>query len=132
MVGMIADHDIALRGAGLGKTPNTMVRDAMTEDLRYCFDDEDAEAVMQNLGSQQIRRIPGVSRSEKSLVGIVSLGDIAQRGSEGDAGAALEQIAQPGGRILTTDTKRPGKPDQGSTCSALEVARGMCGMIHRR
>lgn len=97
MVGMITDRDIALRGAGLGKTPNTLVRDAMTEDVRYCFDDEEAEAVVQNLGSQQIRRIPVVSRSEKRLVGIVSLGDIAERASGGDAGAALERIAQPGG-----------------------------------
>jgi len=97
MVGMITDRDIALRGAGLGKTPNTLVRDAMTQDVRYCYDDEETQAVVQNLGSQQIRRIPVVSRSEKQLVGIVSLGDIAQRGSDDDAGAALEKIAQPGG-----------------------------------
>jgi len=97
MVGMITDRDIALRGAGLGKTPNTLVRDAMTQDVRYCYDDEETQAVVQNLGSQQIRRIPVVSRSEKQLVGIVSLGDIAQRGSDDDAGRALEKIAQPGG-----------------------------------
>lgn len=96
LIGMITDRDIALRGAGAGKGPETPIREAMTQDVCYCFEDEEVESVARNLGGQKIRRIPVVSR-DKRLVGVVSLGDIAVRGNDHDAGAALEQIAQPGG-----------------------------------
>src|SRR5205823_1716246 len=83
LVGMITDRDIAIRAVAQGKGPDTPVREVMsTEKVLYCYDDEDLAHVAQNMAEQQVRRLPVVDR-DKRLVGIVSLGDMAQ--SEGRA-----------------------------------------------
>ena len=101
LVGMITDRDIAIRGVAQGKGPDAKVRDVMTEDVKYCFDDQDLEEVTQNMGDIQVRRLPVVNR-DKRLVGILSLGDIAAT-HEGIATAeALNKISRPGGEHTQT------------------------------
>ena len=39
LVGMITDRDIAVRAIALGKGPDTKVRDVMSEDVKYCFEE---------------------------------------------------------------------------------------------
>jgi CBS domain-containing protein len=95
LVGMITDRDIAIRGIAKGKGPNAKVRDVMTEDVKYCFDDQEIEEVTRNMAEIQVRRLPVLNR-EKRLVGILSLGDIVSRDSKG-AGDALRGISRPGG-----------------------------------
>jgi len=95
LVGMITDRDIAIRGIATGKGPKAKVRDVMTEDVKYCFDDQDVEEVTRNMADIQVRRLPVLNR-EKRLVGILSLGDIVSRDSK-DAGDALRGISRPGG-----------------------------------
>jgi CBS domain-containing protein len=97
LVGMITDRDIALRAVAGGKGPQTPVRDVMTDEVMYCFDDEDIEHVAHNMGELQLRRLPVVNR-EKELVGILSLGDVATLHGSGAAGIALGDISQPGGK----------------------------------
>src|SRR5204863_9252696 len=96
LVGMITDRDIAIRGVAQGKGPDAKVRDVMTEDVKYCFDDQDVEEVTQNMGDIQVRRLPVLNR-DKRLVGILSLGDIAISRDGKDAGEALRGISRPGG-----------------------------------
>ncbi|MCK1477000.1 CBS domain-containing protein [Bradyrhizobium sp. 197] len=95
LVGMITDRDIAIRAIGKGRGPDTPVAEAMTSDVKYCFEDEDVEAACQSMGDLQVRRLPVLNR-DKRLVGIVSLGDVA-RSEDASAGAALAQISQPSG-----------------------------------
>jgi CBS domain-containing protein len=57
---MITDRDIAVRGVAEGKSPNTPLRDVMTTDVKYCFDDQDIEEVTLNMGDIQVRRPPVV------------------------------------------------------------------------
>jgi CBS domain-containing protein len=92
---MITDRDIAIRGIAKGKGPDTKVRDVMTEDVKYCFDDQEIEEVTRNMADIQVRRLPVLNR-EKRLVGILSLGDIVSRDSK-CAGDALRGISRPGG-----------------------------------
>ena len=40
---MITDRDIAIRGIAQGKGPDTPVREVMTADVKYCFEDEDTD-----------------------------------------------------------------------------------------
>jgi CBS domain-containing protein len=101
LVGMITDRDIAIRCVAEGKGPNTKVRDVMTKEIRYCFDDQDVEDVIHNMGDIQVRRLPVVDR-DKRLVGILSLGDIATTASNGKAGEALGKISRPGGEHTQT------------------------------
>ncbi len=97
LVGMITDRDIALRAVAKNLGPETRVRDVMTEEVLYCFDDEDIVRVADNMGEQQIRRLPVVNR-DKRLVGIISLGDLAGSAPPDKAGQAVAEISKPGGR----------------------------------
>jgi CBS domain-containing protein len=101
LVGMITDRDIAIRGIAEGKGPNTKVRDVMTTEVRYCFDDQDIEDVTLNMGDIQVRRLPVLDR-DKRLVGIVSLGDVAVADGNGMAGEALSRLSRPGGEHSQT------------------------------
>jgi CBS domain-containing protein len=76
LVGMITDRDIAIRAVCEGKNPDTPIREVMTGELMYCFEDEDVNHVARNMGDIQVRRLPVMSR-DKRLVGIIALGDIA-------------------------------------------------------
>ena len=101
LVGMITDRDIAIRGVAEGKGPKAKVKDIMTKDVKYCFDDQDIEEVVQNMGDIQVRRLPVVNR-DKRLVGIVSLGDIAATHPISETAAALNRISRPGGEHTQT------------------------------
>lgn len=95
LVGMLTDRDIAVRCVAAGKGPQSKVRDCMTEEVKYCFDDEDCDQVCKNMAELQVRRLPVLNR-DKRLVGIVSLADLARRQPE--TAQALRGIAQPGGQ----------------------------------
>jgi CBS domain-containing protein len=98
LVGMITDRDIAVRAVAEGQGPDTPVREVMTPEVVYCFEDDDLDDVCEKLASQQIRRLPVLNEARR-LVGIVSLGDVARRtDGAGEAAHALSGIAQPGGR----------------------------------
>jgi CBS domain-containing protein len=105
LVGMITDRDIALRAVAPGKGPQTAVREVMTSDVRYCFEDEDTEHVARNMGDQQVRRLPVVNR-DKRLVGILSLGDLAVAEGAEPAAEALASISLPGGPHSQTGEAR--------------------------
>jgi len=101
LVGMITDRDIAIRAVARGRGPDTPIAEVMTRDVKYCFEDEDCDHVLDNLGDLQIRRVPVVNR-DKRLVGILSLGDLANQTGNGHAGAALAEISRPGGQHSQT------------------------------
>ena len=95
LVGMVTDRDIAIRAVADGRGPDTTVRDVMSKEIRFCFDDEDTEEVAEHMADLKIRRLPVLNR-DKRLIGIISLGDLSL--SDGDAsGEALSEISEPGG-----------------------------------
>jgi CBS domain-containing protein len=96
LVGMITDRDIAIRAVAEGKGAETSVRDVMTEDVAYCFDDDDIADAARIMGDLQVRRLP-VLNHDKRLIGVISVGDLARAG-EGHAEAALSGVTQPGGQ----------------------------------
>jgi len=94
IVGMVTDRDLTVRITAQGKSPEqSRVEEAMSTNVRWCFEDEDVESVIEKMGDTQIRRLPVVDR-DKNLVGIVSLGDIATKSDE-VAEEALEGVSQP-------------------------------------
>jgi CBS domain-containing protein len=96
LVGMITDRDIAIRAIAVGKGPDTPVREVMSEEVKYCYDDENVEHVAKNMADIQVRRLPVVNR-EKRLVGIISLGDLAVKERK-SAAKAVSGVSQPGGQ----------------------------------
>jgi CBS domain-containing protein len=101
LVGMITDRDIAIRGVAEGKGPDAKIRDVMSTDVKYCFEDEEIDDVLHNMGELKVRRMPVLNR-DKRLVGIVSLGDLATNAETAEAGEALGDISRPGGEHSQT------------------------------
>jgi CBS domain-containing protein len=96
LIGMITDRDIAIRAVAEGKGPQTRVREAMTTEVRYVYEDDPISDATDTMAELQLRRLPVISRA-KRLVGILSLGDIAREDEPHQAGEALQGISRPGG-----------------------------------
>src|SRR5260221_1478810 len=81
LIGMITDRDIVVRVLGADKDPaTTKIREAMTEGVEYCFEDDDISSAADHMAELKVRRL-AVLNTEKRLVGIVSLGDLAAHAS---------------------------------------------------
>lgn len=94
LVGMLSDRDITIRAVAKGLSPEQhKVREVMTPEVKYVYDDESIEVAVRSMSDLQIRRLPVLNR-DKRLVGIVSLGDLSLS-KEKSAGAALNSISQP-------------------------------------
>lgn len=91
LVGMVTDRDIVVRALAQGKV-DCRIRDVMSHDVKYCYEDDDIDEVARNMGNEQIRRL-AVLNHAKRLVGIVSLGDISSQ--QQPAADALSHISQP-------------------------------------
>jgi CBS domain-containing protein len=96
LVGMITDRDIAVRAVAREMPASTKVREIMSEEVLYCFEDEDVAEVAQNMSDVKVRRLPVVDR-DKRLVGIVSLGDVSKSENAAAAGQTVAEISTPGG-----------------------------------
>jgi CBS domain-containing protein len=94
--GMLTDRDITVRATAEGRDPRqTPVREVMSHDVIYCFDDQEVHEAARLMEQRQIRRLPVLNRS-KDLVGIVALGDLAvEMPNEGRVGEVLEGISEP-------------------------------------
>jgi CBS domain-containing protein len=94
LVGMITDRDITVRSTAAGMSPHQhSVHEIMTDEVEWCYDDDDVDEIVEIMSRRQIRRIPVVDRS-KRLVGIVALGDLATD-TEEQASRALRRISTP-------------------------------------
>ena len=93
LVGMLTDRDITVRAVAQGKAPDQChVRDVMSRDIKYIYEDESLEDAARNMSQLQVRRLPVLNR-DKRLVGIVSLGDLAIKDTKSAAGA-LKNVSQ--------------------------------------
>ena len=95
LVGMVTDRDIALRAVAVGKGPDTCVRDVLSRQVLYCFEDQELEHVAKSMGMAKVRRVPVLTR-ENHVAGMLSLGDVALRIPE-IAAAAVANVSQRGG-----------------------------------
>jgi len=101
LVGMITDRDIAIRAVAEGKSPDTKIRDVMTCEMLYCFDDQDLDEIARNMAKNQVRRLPVINHA-KRLVGILSLGDLARKEEPAAVGRAMSRVATPSSKHSQT------------------------------
>jgi len=93
LVGMVTDRDITVRGVADGKDPaKTTVKDAMSEKIIYCTEDQDVNEVTKMMQEKQIRRVV-VLNKDKRMVGICSIGDIATGGENVLVGKTMEKVS---------------------------------------
>ena len=94
VVGILTDRDIVIRSTSAGQDPRTAtVSDAMTGEARSLPTDASVLDAIRIMKEQQLRRVPVVD-SRGMLVGMVSLGDLADAGTP-EAAGALEAISTP-------------------------------------
>jgi CBS domain-containing protein len=93
LVGYLTDRDIVVRALAGDAGPDSPVREAMSDRVLYCFEDDTVESVAKNMANNQVRRLPVLTR-EKRLCGIVALGDLAVKGVDEPAEEALEGISR--------------------------------------
>ena len=95
LVGTVTDRDITIRSVAQGRDPRLApVREIMTPQVFYCYEDDDVERVAQYMEEKEVRRMLILNR-QKRLVGVVSIGDLAKTSSEKElAGETLGHIAE--------------------------------------
>jgi CBS domain-containing protein len=96
LLGTVTDRDLTVRTTAAGKDPkSTPVRQVMSPEIVWVFEDESAERAAQIMRDRQIRRLPVLDRADR-LVGILTLGDLAvDVGRDRLSGVTLEEISQP-------------------------------------
>lgn len=94
LIGMVTDRDITIRAVAKGLTAETPVRDVMTQDIRYCFEDQEVDDVARNMADLKVRRLPVINR-DKRLVGFVSLADFAHGADDESSEELLKGVATP-------------------------------------
>jgi CBS domain-containing protein len=100
LLGIVTDRDLSVRATAAARDPkNTKVREVMSPELAWVFDDEPADAAARVMRERQIRRLPVLDRSDR-LVGVVALADLAtDLGDDRLKGSTLEGISQPNGTV---------------------------------
>jgi len=95
VVGMLTDRDITIRATAEGMDPKTTkVRESMSADVVWCYDDQDTEEAARLMQEHQVRRLLLMDRN-KRLVGVVSLGDLATGSKQERAGQVLQGVSEP-------------------------------------
>lgn len=84
LFGLVTDRDIVVRGLVPGKSlDECRAKDVATRDIEVASTHDSLSDIIDLMGRQQVRRVPVVDDSDR-LVGIVSLGDIANRADYDD------------------------------------------------
>jgi len=116
LVGMVTDRDIIVRGVAQERDiRSTRLADVMSTNVRCAKEYQDVDEVLSQMAETQIRRMPVVDEDER-LVGIVSLGDIADKDPEDDVSVAssLGDISSPAQPDRSGQSKGSGTAGGGS------------------
>ncbi|MFO7757266.1 MAG: CBS domain-containing protein [Roseovarius sp.] len=109
VVGIVTDRDIVLRALatrGCARSLDTQIAQIMSRDVITCLEDDDVAATAALMGERQVRRLPVLTRSG-ALVGLLSVGDIAEHASEELAGQTLGEISEARARDMCGADIRP-------------------------
>src|SRR5215212_7149624 len=105
LMGVLSDRNITIRALADGMDVNVMMgRDLMTTPAIYCFDDQDVSEAARIMEENQIRRLVVLSRDDNGLVGVISLGDLARKGTTDLSGKVLQKVSEPEASEPTQNT----------------------------
>jgi CBS domain-containing protein len=100
LIGVVTDRDLVTRAVAGGAAPNKMIGlDMVTSPAVYLFDDQSVEEAAQLMREHQIRRLVILNRRDRSVVGVLSLGDLAANSTSAMAGEVLQVLS--GGFVKT-------------------------------
>jgi CBS domain-containing protein len=94
LLGIITDRDIVVRLVAEGRNPlDCKVNEAMTKHIRSVSEDATVDEVMSIMRSANVRRVPVCDRNDR-IVGIISMGDLAETGEKGKVGDMVQDISE--------------------------------------
>ena len=96
LIGMVTDRDIAIRAVAEGKDPSeTCVKDIMTPQVYYCFEEDDIHEAASLMEEKSIHRLLVLS-DDNQPVGFLTLADFAVKcRDERLAWEILEKLSEP-------------------------------------
>jgi CBS domain-containing protein len=97
LTGVITDRDIATRAVAQGKPGNTPVTEIFSDKVLYCLETDTVDSVVKNMQEQQVRRLIVLNnKSDKKLVGVVSICDLVQQAQDGTNSQLIKGVSQDG------------------------------------
>jgi len=91
LVGMITDRDICCRGVADGlNAARAEVREIMSRDISFCFNDDTVTQAVRQMEERHIRRL-AVLNHDKSIAGFLTVDDLAHY-SRQLAGEVLDTV----------------------------------------
>ncbi len=77
LIGIVTDRDVTCRAIAEARDPAiTTVRDVMSKDIAFCFNDQKAEEAAHIMEEKKVRRLP-VFDHDNHMVGILTLSDLS-------------------------------------------------------
>jgi CBS domain-containing protein len=93
-IGTITDRDIVVRLIAKGGAVNdTKVEQVMTKDVVSVRPDEDVQKAAELMKERKISRVLVCDQQGKP-VGVISLGDLAERHEEGEVGRTVKEVKE--------------------------------------
>lgn len=93
LVGIVTDRDVTCRAFTHDNNPTKMTaKDVMTKDVVCCSPDDDVQIAIEVMEAKKIRRLP-VTDGHKTMVGMLSLGDISQKVGKELSGEVLRAVS---------------------------------------
>lgn len=95
VVGIVTDRDLVIRGLAAGpEAATTSVAEVMTRDPMFCSVNDTVRQAAMIMEHNQVRRLP-VLNADRTMAGIVSLGDICTHSPRTLAGELIEEVSRP-------------------------------------
>jgi CBS domain-containing protein len=93
LVGIVTDRDITCRAVADGGDINKLTaKDVMRKDVTYCSPEDDVTVAIKAMEAKKIRRMP-VTDSHRTMIGMLSLGDISHKVSKELSGEVLRAVS---------------------------------------
>jgi len=93
VVGILTDRDINCRAVADTRSLSKMTaRDIMTKKVICCSPDDDIDVAIEVMESKHIRRLP-VTDSHKTMIGMLSLGDVSHKVKKELSGEVLRAVS---------------------------------------
>lgn len=97
VLGVVTDRDIALRVVGQARSPDTSLRDVMSDNPSCCGPDDDVELAERVMAERQVRRVPVIDDQGRA-VGMVAQADLAKhrnRLGDDEVAKVVDRISRP-------------------------------------
>lgn len=95
VVGIVTDRDLVIRGLCAGPEASTMsVAEIMTADPMFCTVDDTVKQAAMIMEHNLVRRLP-VLNADRTVAGLVSLGDICRHAPSNLAGVLITELSKP-------------------------------------